>query len=162
MKKHLFPLLASVLLTPLLAGAFDPKMGGQTKGDRLHPLVELEDVYPAQDVSLKISAMAFDGNDLIVTVFTPDRQNKAPFKKGQVFRVSGLIGNADRSKIKATLLMENLYEPTAVAVIGGKIYVGEKDKISRLEDRNGTGSIPRMKKLFSLPGCLRQTFTPTP
>lgn len=52
--------------------------------------------------------------------------------------MTGLIGNADRSKIKAHRLMGDLYEPTAIAVYNDKIYPGEKDKISRLEDRNAT------------------------
>ncbi|MFT5130063.1 MAG: hypothetical protein ACI8W8_003692, partial [Rhodothermales bacterium] len=127
------PLLYLFFLALLpTVSAFDPKLDKGVRNDQLHPLCHLENVYPDQDVELKVSAMAFHGNDLYLTVFTPDRQNKAPFKEGEVFKVTGLIGNTDRSKIKAHRLMGDLYEPTAIAVHAGKIYIGEKDKISRL------------------------------
>lgn len=126
--------------------------------DQLHPLFRLENLYPEQDVSLKISAMAFSGEDLYVTVFTPDRQNKAPFLEGEVFKVTGLVGNSDRSKVKAHRLMGGLYEPTAIAVVGGKIYVGEKDKISRLEDRNGDGVFTKDEKVVLIEGISQPNF----
>lgn len=127
-------------------------------GDRLHPLFRLENLYPEQEVELKISAMAFEGGDLYVTVFTPDRQNKAPFKEGEIFKVTGLIGNSDRSKVKAHRLMGGLYEPTAIALVGGKIYVGEKDKISRLEDRNADGLFTADEKVVLIEGISQPNF----
>ena len=102
--------------------------------------------------------MAFDGNDLYLTVFTPDRQNKAPFIEGEVFKVTGLIGNSDRSKIKAHRLMGVLYEPTAIAVHEGKIYLGEKDKISRLEDRNNDGLFSADEKVVLIDGLSQPNF----
>ncbi|MFT6863122.1 MAG: mono/diheme cytochrome c family protein/glucose/arabinose dehydrogenase [Akkermansiaceae bacterium] len=137
---------------------FSPKLGAGADGDQLHPLFKLENLYPEQDVDLKISAMAFDGDDLYVTVFTPDRQNKAPFKKGEVFKVTGLIGNSDRTKVKAQRLMKGLYEPTAIAVHGGKIYLGEKDKISRLEDRDGDGFFSADEKVVLIDGLSQPNF----
>ncbi len=137
---------------------FSPKLDALAAADSLHPLFKLENLYPDQDVELKISAMAFDGNDLYVTVFTPDRQNKAPFKEGEVFKVTGLIGNSDRSKVKAQRLMKDLYEPTAIAVHGGKIYIGEKDKISRLEDRNGDGLFSTDEKVVLIDGISQPNF----
>lgn len=126
--------------------------------DQLHPLFRLENLYPDQEVSLKISAMAFSGDDLYVTVFTPDRQNKAPFLEGEIFKVTGLIGNSDRSEIKAHRLMGGLYEPTAIAVVEGKIYVGEKDKISRLEDRNEDGLYTKEEKVVLIDGISQPNF----
>jgi cytochrome c2 len=126
--------------------------------DELHPLYQLENVYPGNDVEMKVSAMTFMGNDLYVTVFTPDRTNQAPFKEGEVFRVSGLIGNSDRSKIVATRLMGGLYEPTAIANHGGKLYIGEKDKISRLEDRNGNGLYEANEKVVLIDGLSQPNF----
>lgn len=159
--------LLPLLLLPLIAfgetpkkkkKGFSPKLDKAAAADQLHPLFLLEDVYPLQDVQLKISAMAFDGDDLYVTVFTPDRQNKAPFKEGEVFRVTGLIGNSDRSKIKAHPLMGDLYEPTAITVFEGKIYIGEKDKISRLEDLNKDGVFTADEKVVLMDGVSQPNF----
>ncbi|MGJ8726076.1 MAG: c-type cytochrome [Roseibacillus sp.] len=137
---------------------FDPKMDKSTSTDSLHPLFQLENLYPTLDVELKISAMAFDGEDLYLTVFTPDRQNKAPFKEGEVYRVTGLIGNSDRAKVKAQRLMGDLYEPTAITTVAGKIYIGEKDKISRLEDRNGDGLYTTDEKVVLIDGLSQPNF----
>ena len=85
----------------------------QTKNavkSKLHPLCQIENVYPLQkDLEMKVSAMAFHGDDLYITVFSPNRQNKKAFKEGEIFKVTGLIGNSDRSKIKATRVCKNLY-----------------------------------------------------
>lgn len=126
--------------------------------DRLHPLFRLENLYPEQEVALKISAMAFAGEDLYVTVMTPDRLNEKPFKEGEIFKVTGLIGNSNRSKVKARCLMGGLYEPTAIAVFNEKIYVGEKDKISRLEDRNGDGFYAEEEKVILIEGLSQPNF----
>ncbi|WP_435895890.1 c-type cytochrome [Oceaniferula spumae] len=137
---------------------FDPKLDKNAAADELHPLCRMENVYPDQDVELKVSAMAFHGDDLYVTVFTPDRTNKAPFKKGEVYKVTGIIGNSDRSKIKANRLMGDLYEPTAIAVHENKIYIGEKDKISRLEDRNNDGVFTADEKVVLIDGLSQPNF----
>ena len=144
----------NVSLACLLACSFIPNI----LADELHPLCRLENVYPGNDVELKVSAMTFMGNDLYVTVFTPDRTNLAPFKEGEVFRVSGLIGNSDRSKIVATRLMGGLYEPTAIANHGGRLYIGEKDKISRLEDHNGNGLYEADEKIVLIDGLSQPNF----
>jgi cytochrome c551/c552 len=144
--------------------AYDPKMGNGMDADQLHPLCLLENVYPSAIVGLpdkpelKVSAMAFHGDDLYLTVFTPDRTDKAPFKKGEVYKVTGLVGNSDRSKIKAHRLMENLYEPTAIAIHGGKVYIGEKDKISRLEDNNNDGVYTEDEKIVLIDGLSQPNF----
>jgi cytochrome c2 len=127
-------------------------------GDALHPLFELENVYPSNDVQLKVSAMTFMGDDLYMTVFTPDRTNIAPFMDGEVFKVTGLIGNSDRSKIQATRLMGGLYEPTAIANFTGSIYIGEKDKISRLDDLNGNGIFEANEKKVLMDGLSQPNF----
>jgi len=102
--------------------------------------------------------MAFENDDLFVTVMTPDRLNKAPFLEGEIFKVTGLIGNSDRSKVRAERLMGGLYEPTAITVVDGKIYVGEKDKISRLEDRNGDGFYTADEKVILIDGISQPNF----
>ena len=154
----LFPAFVMAQAKPKKKKKFSPKLGAGVAADRLHPLVKLENVYPLDEVELKISAMAFQGDDLFVSVFTPDRQNKAPFKKGEIFKVTGLVGNSERAKIKAHRLMGDLYEPTAIAVFEGKIYVGEKDKISRLEDKNGDGVFTVDEKVVLMDGTSQPNF----
>lgn len=117
--------------------------------------MKMENAYPENDVSLKISAMAFQGDDLYVTVFTPDRTNKAPFMEGEVFRVTGLTNN---QPILAEKLMGGLYEPTAIASFKGKIYIGEKDKISRLDDKNGDGKYSPDEKTVLIDGLSQPNF----
>lgn len=162
---HFVRLLLIVMLPPPLFAEperkkekFDLKQKTATLSDRLHPLFKLENLYPTLDVELKISAMAFDKEDLYLTVFTPDRQNKAPFKEGEIYRVTGLIGNSDRSQVKAERLMGDLYEPTAITVHQGKIYLGEKDKISRLEDINNDGLYSLDEKVVLIDGLSHPNF----
>ena len=122
----------------------------------IHPLMEMENVYPENDVALKVSAMCFLGNDLYVTVFTPDRQNQAPFKEGEVFRIKGLIGGGGH--IVAERIMGDLYEPTAIGTFAGKLYIGEKDKISRLDDKNGDGKYSADEKTVLIEGISQPNF----
>ncbi len=126
--------------------------------DRLHPLCLLENVYPDQEVELKVSAMVFAGNDLYLTALTPDRTNDNPDKNGKVFRVRGLIGNSDRSKIHAKEVMSGLYEPTAIAFHAGKLYIGEKDKISRLDDNDNNGEYDESEKVILIDGLSQPNF----
>lgn len=129
-----------------------------TAQDRLHPLFKLENVFPEQEVELKVSAMTFHGNDLYVTAMTPDRQDKAPDKDGKIFRVTGLIGNSDRSKIRAEVVMKGLFEPAAIAIFEGKIYIGEKDKISRLDDLNNDGKYTKNEQVVLISGVSQPNF----
>lgn len=54
--------------------------------------------------------------------------------------------------------MGGLYEPTAIAVHEGKLYIGEKDKISRLEDRNGDGVYDASEKVVLIDGISQPNF----
>jgi len=142
--------LASIFVLFLLMGPL--------LADSMHPLVSIEDVYPSNDVELKVSAMAFDGDDLLVTVFSPNRQNKAPFMEGEIFRIPKITKKSDRADIKAQRIMGGLFEPTAIAVFNGKVYIGEKDKISRLEDRNGDGLYDDSEKVVLIDGLSQPNF----
>ncbi len=118
--------------------------------------MKMENAYPENDVQLRVSAMCFLDDDLYVTVFTPDRTNKAPFKEGEIFRVTGLVDKTE--PIRAEKLMGDLYEPTAIATLNGKIYIGEKDKISRLEDKNGDGVFTEDEKIVLIDGLSQPNF----
>ncbi|MES2981869.1 MAG: c-type cytochrome [Verrucomicrobiota bacterium] len=124
--------------------------------DGIHPLMKMENVYPENDVMLKVSAMCFMGDQLYVTVFTPDRLNTAPFKEGEVFRISGLIDGD--GPIFAEKIMGNLYEPTAITSFAGKLYIGEKDKISRLDDKNNDGKYTDDEKTILINGISAPNF----
>ena len=126
--------------------------------ETLHPLVKLENIYPSNDVELKVSAMAFQGEDLYVTVLSPNRQDKAPFMEGEIFRIPAITSKTERSRITAERVMGGLYEPTAIAAFKGKIYVGEKDKISRLEDSNGDGKFDASEKVVLIDGLSQPNF----
>ncbi len=102
--------------------------------------------------------MAFRGYDLFVTVLSPNRQDQAPFLKGEIFKIPAITSKSDRSAIKAERVMAELYEPTALAVFDGKIYVGEKDKIPRLEDRNGDGRYDASEKVVLIDGLSQPNF----
>lgn len=131
---------------------------GTLAADSLHPLVKLENIYPSNEVELKISAMVFQGDDLFVTVISPDRKNQAPFLKGEIFKIPAITSKTDRSTIKAERVMGDLYEPTALAIFNGKLYVGEKDKICRLEDRNGDGRYDASEKVVLIDGISQPNF----
>ncbi|MFK7850052.1 MAG: c-type cytochrome [Akkermansiaceae bacterium] len=120
--------------------------------------MKLENIYPSNEVELKVSAMTFLGDDLFVTVFSPNRQNKAPFLKGEIFRIPAITAKSDQTQIKAERVMGELFEPTAIAAFEGKLYVGEKDKISRLEDRNGDGKYDASEKVVLIDGISQPNF----
>ena len=131
--------------------------GKNVKG--IHPLWKIENAYPYnQEVPLKISAMAFAGDDLYVTTMSPDRKNNAPDKKGKLYKLSGLTQNNGRKGVKAELLKDNLYEPASVAIINGKIYVGEKHQIIRLEDKNRDGKFDNNETTILLRGTSQPNF----
>ena len=69
-------------------------------------------------------------------------------------KVTGLIGNSDRSKIKSEVIFNKLYEPMALTIHNGVIYIGEKDKISRLEDKNGDGKYSQDEKIVLIDGFI--------
>ena len=79
----MLPAAFRLFLAVLLLSAVRP-LAAQ---EGVHPLIKIQDVYPVNEVALKVSAMCFLSDDLYMTVFSPDRQNKAPFKEGEVFRV---------------------------------------------------------------------------
>ncbi len=101
----------------------------------LHPYFALENIDTVGGELLRISAMAFHGEDLYVTTMTPDRTDKAPFKAGKLLRIENALKVGEPGEaLKVTTLRDDLYEPAAIAVVGDSLYVGEKDRIIRLND----------------------------
>lgn len=131
--------------------------GSLVAESKLHPLFEIENIYPESGPELKVTAMAFEGDDLYLTVCTPNRQSLTPYKKGELVKVSGLKSH-DSSQVKSEVLFRQLYQPTAVALLNGSIYVGEKDRIIRLTDQNQDGTFDENEKVVLLEGLADDNF----
>ena len=102
--------------------------------ESIHPLFALEDIDTAEADTLKIGGMCFHGDTLYVTTLLPDRTNKQPWHQGQVLRIENFTTASKKGeKLKITTLVEGLYEPVGIAVVGDSIYVGEKHRIVRFD-----------------------------
>ena len=75
----LLPALVMAQAKPKKKKKFSPQLGADVAADRLHPLVELENVYPLDGVELKISAMAFQGDDLFRLRIYPGPSEQGAF-----------------------------------------------------------------------------------
>lgn len=111
-----------------------PGLGLQVAG--IHPFFEIENLHPQGDTQLKIAAMCFDGDDLYITCFSPDRTNKSPDHQGAAYKLPNITAAKSAEDVTFELIADNLYEPGAIGIINGKIYIGEKLQIIRLDDKN--------------------------
>ena len=102
--------------------------------ETVHPLFALENIDTLGTEQLQIGGMCFHGNALYVTTLSPDRLDSKPWHQGQVLRIEN-FARAGKSgeKLKVTTLVEGLYEPVAISVVGDSIYVGEKHRIIRFD-----------------------------
>ena len=55
-------------------------------------------------------------------------------------------------------MADALYEPAALAVVKEKIYVGEKTRIIRLDDKDGDGSYAKHERTPLLEGLASDNF----
>ena len=134
----------------------EPGTGLHVRG--IHPFFEIEDLHPAGDPELKISAMCFVGDDLYALSFSPNRTDKQPDRDGKLYKISGLIGAKSKAEVRTELLADALYEPAALAVVKEKIYVGEKTRIIRLDDKDGDGSYAKHERTPLLEGLASDNF----
>jgi hypothetical protein len=125
----------------------------------VHPLFTLESIDTEGGEVFRIGGMAFHQDVLYVTTLNPDRTNKGPFKAGKVLRVENVLNaGKDGQKLAVTTLCDWLYEPCAIAVIGGSIYVGEKDRIIRLDDGVRKDSFKKGEETVLLAGASSPNF----
>ena len=125
----------------------------------VHPLFTLESIDTEGGEVFRIGGMAFHQDVLYVTTLNPDRTNKGPFKAGKVLRVENVLNaGKDGQKLAVTTLCDWLYEPCAIAVIGGSIYVGEKDRIIRLDDGVRKYSFKKGEETVLLAGASSPNF----
>ena len=128
-------------------------------GVGVHPLFALENIDTIGGDVFRIGGMAFDHDTLYVTTLQPDRTNKAAYKEGKVLRVENVLrAGKNGEQLKVTTLCDWLYEPCAIAVIGGSIYVGEKDRIIRLNDGVHKDSFTKGEEVVLLDGASTPNF----
>ena len=125
----------------------------------VHPYFALENIDTEGGETFRVGGMAFDNDVLYVTTLNPDRTNKSPFKAGKVLRVkNALRAREDGRKLKVTALCDWLYEPCAIAVVGGSIYVGEKDRIIRFDDGTRKAALRKGEETVLLDGASAPNF----
>jgi len=142
--QHIIRITAALLLCSIFAFAQTPNKKKKKKPrpmkaiptviESVHPLFALENIDSLGTEQLRIGGMCFHKDSLYVTVLSPDRTNKKPDHQGQVLRIDNLVkAGKNGEKIKVTTLVEGLYEPCAISVIGDSVYVGEKRRIVRFD-----------------------------
>jgi len=101
----------------------------------VHPFFALENIDTLGGDDLKVGGMCFDKDVLYIVTLSPDRTNKRPDHQGKVLRVENVTtADGKNSKIKITPLVTGLYEPCAIAVVEGHVYVGTKTQILRFDN----------------------------
>lgn len=110
---------------------------GRRPGDQrplvgVHPAFDLAKVRPS-DFRPRVGGMDFlpDGR-LVVCNWEPD---------GGVYLLDSVAGASPRPKV--TRIAKGLAEPLGLKVVGGKIYVLQKQELTRLDDLDGDGTIDR-------------------
>ena len=174
--KILFSLFIASLFLPLISIQAEPKSQPKKgkkarKGQRVdktatppeyigvHPLFALENISPADGGMLKIGGMCFVGDTLYVTALAPDRANKSPDKQGKILRLENVLSaGLGGDDVKVTVLCDWLYEPCAIAVVGGSIYVGEKDRIIRFDDGVNQDVLEKGEEVVLLDGASTANF----
>jgi len=125
----------------------------------VHPYFALEDVAPDDREVLKIGGMCFVGDTLYATALAPDRKDEAPYRQGKVLRIENVTrAGHGGEEAKVTVLCDWLYEPCAIAVVGGSIYVGEKDRIIRFDDGVNQDELKKGEEVVLLEGASTANF----
>jgi len=68
-----------------------------------------------------------------------NQQNNTPVENGEVWVLSGVKDATSPSGVTRQKIASGLREPMGVKVVDGKVYVSEKDQLTRLDDTNGDG-----------------------
>ena len=132
--KKISRIIIILLVFSSVIGAKDIYEGKSAKSqlNTVHPYFSLENINLLDNSDLKIGGMCFNGDTLYVATLSPDRVNKKPDHQGKVIRVKNVISaDGKTNKIQLSTVIEGLYEPTAIGIIEGNIYVGTKTQILR-------------------------------
>jgi len=122
----------------------DLKLESTVKG--VHPYFYLENLDTLGTEDLKIAGMHFEGEDLYVITFAPDRTNRKPDLEGKVILVSGVTqANGKNKTIETKTIVEGLYEAAALTIVGDALYVGTKQQILRFDNFKEAGKVLNSK-----------------
>jgi hypothetical protein len=142
------PIVLLAISNAVSQGA-SPSMG-------IHPGYQLVDI-PLKSFNKGFAGMALlpDGKMVAVTYRgTMDKPGylTTPFKRsnfGQVYLLENLQG--DPSGVKQTLIADSLLDAMGVCVVEGQIYIGELDKILKLQDKDGDGKYETKQVIGDFP-----------
>lgn len=137
----------SLVLSVLTAAALQP-MDSHSQGGSpslgVHPGYQLVNI-PLQGFNKAFTGLAFLPNGKMVAVTYRGTMDKpgyltTPFKRstfGQVYLLENLQG--DPGGVRHTLIADSLVDAMGACVVEGRIYIGELDRILKLEDKDGDG-----------------------
>lgn len=143
-------------LQMLLIHAPDGVSQGTSPPMGLHPGYQLVNI-PLSGFNKAFTGMAFlpDGKLVAVTYRSsmdkPSYQTN-PFRRtefGQVYLLENIQG--EPAGVRHTLIADSLIDAMGVCVVEGKIYIGDLNRILRLEDRNGDGKYETKETVGEFP-----------
>lgn len=145
-------LLTSLIAMLAMAGPasaqFEKRPGSGQSLKAPHPAYTIEQVRP-NDFKPQTGAICFLPNGkLLVTSFPP---NKSSDVLGEPNGKLYLIDNPtekDPSKIKVTMISDELFDPLGMNYVDGALYLCERDEVSKWTDTNNDG-VPDSKETFS-------------
>jgi len=113
--------------------------GADTAGDGLalnavHPNYTLTDLRPS-GFEPQVTGMDFFSDDRMVITTWGGSNNET----GEVWVLDNVDGSTSASAVTRQKIASGLKEPMGVKVVDGKVYVSEKDQLTRLDDTNGDG-----------------------
>ena len=117
----------------------------------VHPFFSLEKIPFENEKLLQIGGMQFHENSLYAVTLTPDRLDDKPDHNGKLVRIDNIHAGATE-KPSLTVLCEGFYEPCAVGIAGGSIYVGTKDQILRFDQAVGKDKLEKKDATIMLDG----------
>ncbi|MCG9896065.1 MAG: DUF1080 domain-containing protein, partial [Fimbriimonadaceae bacterium] len=105
--------------------------GDRTPLTSVHPAFDLVTIRP-ETFRPRVGGIDFLGDKIVVCNWEPD---------GGVYVVENALGLQPRPKV--TRIAAGLAEPLGISVVGGRIYVLQKQELTRLDDLDGDGIIDR-------------------
>ncbi|WP_344106299.1 family 16 glycoside hydrolase [Myceligenerans crystallogenes] len=130
---------------------------GDTAGDGMrldavHPGYTLTDLRP-EGFEPMVAALDWMGDRLVVATsgsVSPGGWVENP-EPGEIFLLDNVTGATSRDDVTVRKVATDLFNPMGVAVIGGSIYVSERDRLTELTDPDGDGFYDRHRTVAEWP-----------